>query len=155
MHSRPRALWAAIALAFLPAAQAMAEEPPARASPATDTPDAATVVQEYFSLVRARDTGIYRLFHPDAVLNGLGMQTRGREAIRDFYARAIATGSPQPRLAGPLLVGEGRVAAEIFIDLASGQTLHVVDLFVVEEGLIRSLTYFLASEPPSSPAPRN
>lgn len=111
-------------------------------------PDATEVVHAYFSHMRARDPEVYRLFHPDAVLNGLGMQARGREAIRDFYSRAIATGSPQPRLAGPLLVGGNRIAAEIYVDLASGQTLHVVDLFEADYGLIRSLTYFLASPPP-------
>lgn len=109
--------------------------------------DAAEVVHAYFSHVRARDLEVYQLFHPDAVLNALGIQARGREAIRDFYSRAIATGSPQPRLAGPLLVGGNRIAAEIYVDLASGQTLHVVDLFEVDQGSIRSLTYFLASEP--------
>lgn len=117
---------------------------------ASDTPDATEVVHAYFSHVRARDPEVYRLFHFDAVLNGLEMQAHGQEAIRDFYRRAIATGGPQPRLAGPLLLGGKRIAAEIYVDLASGQTLHVVDLFEVDQGLIRSLTYFLASEPPSS-----
>lgn len=131
----------------------MAEETPvetAAAAAKTDTLDAAEVVHAYFARVRARDAEVYRLFHPDAVLNGLGMQTRGREAIRGFYDRAIAEGGPQPRLAGPVLRDGPRVAAELFIDLSSGETLHVVDLFVVEDGLIRSLTYFLASEPRSA-----
>lgn len=131
----------------------MAEETPVETGATAakvDTLDAAETVHAYFAKVRARDAEVYRLFHPDAVLNGLGMQTRGREAIRDFYDRAIAAGGPQPRLAGPLLRDGQRIAAEILIDLASGETLHVVDLFVVEHGLIRTLTYFLASEPAST-----
>jgi hypothetical protein len=34
--------------------------------------------------------------------------------------------------------------AEIEISLATGEVLHVVDLFVVEGDRIRSLTYFVA-----------
>lgn len=122
--------------------------------PTSTIPNAVEVVHLYLTRIRARDPEVYRLFHRDAVLNGLGLQTRGQEAIRDFYSRAMAEGGPQPRLAGPLLLeGQRRIAAEIYIDLANGQTLHVIDLFAVEQGLIRSLTYFVASEPSSSTAP--
>lgn len=38
------------------------------------------------------------------------------------------------------------MAAEILIELAGGASVHAVDLFVVEEGRIRSLTYFIANE---------
>jgi len=129
----------------------MAEQTPVESEAAATTgrSDAVEVVHAYFARIRARDAEIYRLFHPGAVLNGLGMQTRGREAIRNFYQRAIAEGGPQPRLVGSLLQDGPRIAAEIFIDLANGETLHVIDLFVVDQGLIRNLTYFLASEPRS------
>jgi len=43
-------------------------------------------------------------------------------------------------------VSGNRVAAEIRISLADGTSLHVVDLFVVDCGLIRLLTYFVADE---------
>ena len=111
--------------------------------------EAETVVREYFSRMQAGDKDVYKLFHDDAVLNGLGRRTTGREAIRQFYSRAIDEGAPQPRLAAPLLREGNRVAGEIHIGLADGATLHVMDLFEVEAGRIRSLTYFLASEPPA------
>ena len=49
-----------------------------------------------------------------------------------------------PRSAGSLLVEGSRVAAEIYIDLPNGSTIHAVDLFRIEGDRIRSLTYFLA-----------
>lgn len=109
--------------------------------------EAEKVVREYFSRMQAGDKDVYELFHDDAVLNGLGRRTTGRKAIREFYSRAIDEGAPQPRLAGPLLREGNRVAGEIHIGLADGTALHVMDLFEVEAGRIRSLTYFLASEP--------
>ena len=39
------------------------------------------------------------------------------------------------------------MAAEIYIDLSNGSTIHVMDLFLVEDGKIRSLHYFVADEP--------
>ena len=45
---------------------------------------------------------------------------------------------------GDLLVSGSRVAAEIRIQLADGTSMHVVDLFHVEDELIRTLTYFVA-----------
>ncbi len=113
----------------------------------TESNDATRVVEQYFSHMRAADISVADLFHEDAVLLGLGMRTQGREAIRTFYTQSIATGGPQPRLAAPLLSEGERVAAEVYIDLANGSTMHVVDMFRVEDGMIRSLTYFVADEP--------
>jgi hypothetical protein len=97
--------------------------------------------------MRAGDADVADLFHEDAFLLGLGRKTQGREAIRTFYTESIATGGPQPRLANPLMREGNRVAAEILIDLSDGMTAHVVDMFQVEDGMIRSLTYFVADEP--------
>ncbi len=96
--------------------------------------------------MRARDLSVVELFHEDASLFGLGEQRRGRAAILDFYTDVINRAGPLPRQAGPLLAGGSRIAAEIYIDLPSGVTIHAVDLFQVEGGLIRSLTYFIASD---------
>lgn len=116
---------------------------------AMQTSDAATaVVERYFALMRNGDISVVDLFHPDAVLLGLGMRTTGSEAIRKFYTESIAAGSPQPRSAGPLLSDGSRVAAEIHIGLSDGSSLHVIDLFRVKDGRIQSLNYFLADEPP-------
>ena len=105
------------------------------------------VVEAYFARMREHDLEVVKLFHDDAVLLGLGMRVTGHEAIREFYERAIAGGGPQPRPAGPLLSDGRRVAAEIHIDLSNGTTLHVVDMFHIENGRIRMLNYFTAEEP--------
>ena len=107
--------------------------------------DPANVVSEYFSCMRAGDISVVDLFHEDATLVGLGTTRSGKEVIREFYQGAIERAGPSPRSAGPLLVEGSRVAAEILIDLAGGQVIHAMDLFVVEEGRIRSLTYFLCA----------
>ncbi len=107
--------------------------------------DPAAVVAEYFSRMRARDMAIEELFHEDAVLLGLGARTAGRAAIAQFYRDVIDRAGPVPRAAGPVLANGSRVAAEIHIDLPGGSTVHAIDLFEVDEGRIRSLTYFIAS----------
>jgi hypothetical protein len=105
------------------------------------------VVDEYFSRVRGGGISMVELFHDDAVLIGLGARREGRDAIREFYQGVVERAGPSPTLVGPLLVRASRVAAEISINLADGQVVHALDLFVVEEGLIRSLTYFLSAHP--------
>ncbi|MBK6289784.1 MAG: nuclear transport factor 2 family protein [Gammaproteobacteria bacterium] len=111
---------------------------------------AIAVVEKYFALMRNGDISVVDLFHPDALLLGLGRRTTGSEAIRKFYTESIASGSPQPRNAGPLLSDGSRVAAEIHIGLSDGSSLHVIDLFTVKDGRIQSLNYFLADEPPAN-----
>lgn len=114
--------------------------------------DPAAVVEAYFEHMRARDTRVIDLFHEDASLLGLGTRRSGREAIREFYRNVIEQAGPVPTLAGPLLASGSRVAAEIYIALPS-TTIHAMDLFVVEEGRIRSLSYFLASHADGPPQP--
>ena len=105
--------------------------------------DPTSVVSEYFSRMRAGDISVVELFDEDATLVGLGTTRGGRDAIREFYRGVIERAGPTPRAAGPLLVNGPRVAAEILIDLSDGQVVHAMDLFVVENGRILSLTYFL------------
>ena len=102
------------------------------------------VVEKYFECMRAGDLAVVEIFHDDARLIGLGTVVAGRDAIRDFYAASIAASRPHPRLVGPLLVEGGRVAAEIEISLSTSAAMHVMDLFEVDDGRIRSLTYFVA-----------
>jgi hypothetical protein len=111
------------------------------------TTEPSSVAAEYFTKIRARDISVAELFHTDATLVGLGQITSGRDAIREFYQGAIDGASPTPRSIGDLLSDGSRVAGEVMIDLADGQVIHAVDIFVVEEGLIRSLTYFLCDHP--------
>ena len=104
------------------------------------------VAGEYFSRMRARDLGVVDLFHEDAELIGLGARKCGHPAIREFYHEVIERAGPTPRQIGSFLAEGGRVAAEILIEFPGGSSIHAVDMFDVEAGLIRSLTYFIASE---------
>jgi hypothetical protein len=110
----------------------------------TMTKEAAAVVRSYFDRMRDRDLSVVDLFHEDASLVGLGGVKTGKAAIREFYEGSIQRASPSPTLVGELPVSGPRVAAEINISLSVGASIHAVDLFVVEDGLIRSLTYFIA-----------
>ena len=103
--------------------------------------------EAYFACMRNGDTGVAALFHEDARLIGLGTIVSGRPAIAQFYAKSIRNASPAPRAAGPLAAEGNRVLAEVYIDLANGVSMHVVDLFEVDDGLIRSLTYFVSDHP--------
>jgi hypothetical protein len=96
--------------------------------------------------MRARDLSVVDLFHENAELIGLGTRRCGRPAIREFYSGVIERAGPSPRTLGPFLADGDRVAAEILIELPGGSTVHAVDLFTIEKGFIRSLTYFIASE---------
>jgi hypothetical protein len=105
------------------------------------------VVDEYFARMQAGDVGVSELFHDDARLVGLGRIVEGRRAIDVFYTEAIHGARPAPRLVDDVLAAGSRVAVEIIIELDDAPPMHVMDLFVVEEGKIRSLTYFVADHP--------
>ena len=105
--------------------------------------DPAATVVEYFARMRASDPSVAELFHDDARLVGLGKVTQGRRDIVAFYRRIIETAGPTPQIVGDPLVAGSRVAVEILIELAGGATVHVIDLFEVEAGRIRTLSYFL------------
>ena len=109
--------------------------------------DPKTIVEQYFAFMRSADLGVLDLFREDAVIRGLGFRKHGREEIADFYAGIIAGARPSPSPAGPLLCDGERVVAEIDIELADGTTVHALDVFVVRDGRICSLTYFTADYP--------
>ena len=94
--------------------------------------------------MRARDIHVVDLFHDDASLVGLGGVRSGKAAMREFYEGSIQRAAPSPTLIGELLGSGPRVAAEVEISLMGGSSVHAVDVFLVEAGLIRSLTYFIA-----------
>ena len=94
------------------------------------------------------DLALVDLFHDDAVLQGLGFRKQGKPAIREFYTGILESARPSPSPAGPLLADAQRVVAEIHITIADGSIVHALDVFVVEAGKIRSLTYFTADYPP-------
>jgi len=104
------------------------------------------VAKEYFRRMQAGEP-VVQLFAEDAELIGLGSRVSGRDAIGHFYAQARRDSSPRPEVLA-LVADGGRVLAEAYIHLASGERMHVVDRFEVEGDLIRSLTYFTADYPP-------
>ncbi len=108
--------------------------------------DPESVVSEYFSRMRAGDLSVVELFHDDASLVGLGGVKSGRDAIHEFYQGVIERAGPSPSSAGPLLMDGKRVAAEIIVELPGGHSVQAVDLFVIEDGRIRSLTYYLCAK---------
>lgn len=112
-------------------------------------PSSREVVEAYFALVKAGDPAVADIFTDDAQLVGLGTVTRGRPAIREFYAESIIHGRPQPELVGDLMIDGSRVAAEIEIGLGEQLSLHVVDLFQIDGDKIASLTYFVCDHPGS------
>lgn len=101
------------------------------------------IVQEYFARMLARDRSVAELFHDDARLIGLGMVTQGKPAIVEFYSHVIESARPTPQIIEEPLAAGSRVAVEILIELDGGGSVHAIDLFVVEDGRIRSLSYFL------------
>jgi hypothetical protein len=105
------------------------------------------IVEQYFRCMRAGDLGVLELFREDAVIQGLGFRKQGRDEIADFYGAIIAGARPSPSPAGPLLCGGERVVAEIDIGLADGTIVHALDVFVVRDGRIFSLTYYTADYP--------
>jgi hypothetical protein len=106
-------------------------------------PDA--VAREYFRRMQSGEP-VAELFAEDGELIGLGARVSGREAIREFYAIARSDAAPRPELLTVVAAGD-RVLAEVYIHLANGARMHVVDGFEVRDGLIRSLTYFTADYP--------
>ena len=106
-----------------------------------------SIAREYFSRVRRGDLSVVDLFHDDAELLGLGARTRGKDSIREFYAKSIAEGGPQPSEPVTLLADATKALAEVTIELRDGSTIHAIDLFKIEEDRIRELTYFIAEHP--------
>ena len=105
--------------------------------------DPATIAQRYFEKMRAGDRSVVELFHDDAQLIGLGTVRSGRDEIEAFYRESIENAGPSPTLQGDILSAGDRAAAEIRIALGDGSEVHAVDIFVVQDGRIRSLTYFI------------
>ncbi len=111
--------------------------------------ESGSIAREYFSCMRTGDLAVLDLFHDDAVLMGLGARTTGKDAIREFYTKAIEEGGPVPGEPVTLLTSETKEVAEVIIQLRDGSTVHAVDLFEIEAGRIRKLTYFIAEHPPA------
>ena len=105
------------------------------------------VVSQYFAAMEAGDPRVADVFHHDAQLVGLGAVVSGRPAIDEFYAASITNARPAPQQLGEWLVEGTRVAVELSIGLADADAMHVMDLFEIDGGKIRRLTYFVAEHP--------
>ncbi len=108
-----------------------------------------SIAREYFSRMRNGDIGVLELFHENAVLLGLGARTSGKDAILEFYRKGIEEGGPQPSEPMTLFSDDSKVIAEVNIHLRDGSVVHAVDLFEIDDGRIRKLTYFIADHPPA------
>ena len=102
------------------------------------------VAERYFACMRESDLAVIDLFHDDAELRGLGMRRVGRDEISEFYTGIVNDARPSPSPVGRLLADENRVFAQIDISLPDGTLVHAIDVFCVEQGRIRSLTYYTA-----------
>ena len=109
--------------------------------------DPKAVAERYFSCMRAGDLAVLDLFSDDATLQGLGMRRQGRAEIEAFYSGVVAGARPSPSLSGPLLCEGNRAIAEVVIELGNGTRIPAIDVFVVEDGRIQSLTYYIADIP--------
>ena len=112
--------------------------------------DPKAVAERYFSCMKAGDLAVLDLFSDEAVLQGLGMRRQGRSEIEAFYSGIISGARPSPSPAGPMLSEGDRVIAEVVIELENGTRIPAIDVFVVEDGRIQSLTYYIADIPPSN-----
>ena len=110
--------------------------------------DPKAVAERYFSYMQAGDLAVLDLFSDEATLQGLGMRRQGRAEIEAFYSGIIAGARPSPSPAGPLLCEGNRAIAEVVIELGNGTRISAIDVFVVEDGRIQSLTYYIADIPP-------
>lgn len=103
------------------------------------------IALEYFRRMQSGEP-VAELFTDDAELLGLGARVVGRDAIAAFYAAARSDASPRPEPLTVLARGD-RVLAEMYIHMANGTRMHVVDGFEIRGDRIRSLTYFVADYP--------
>lgn len=110
-------------------------------------PTPESIAREYFARMRAQDPDVAELFEEDACLLGLGSRVRGKPAIRDFYAGAMRASRPTPSEPVTVFAQGNRVFAEIHIQMSDAAPIHAIDVFEVEAGRIRSLTYFIADYP--------
>lgn len=95
------------------------------------------IVHAVFARVRATDPSVAQLYAPDAVLDhGDGVHS-GREQIDAFY-RGVFLRRPQPQVEA-LFVNLPTVAALLRVETGDGSVNQVVDVFQVEDGLIRAM----------------
>jgi hypothetical protein len=98
-------------------------------------------VREVFVRVCNGDLRVADLYADDGVIvYGDGARAEGRDAIRAFYARAIAGIRPQPQVETILEAPPMYVA---LVDVPGTDVHHrALDLFEVDEGGIRRLEIF-------------
>jgi len=98
-------------------------------------------VREVFARVRSGDLSVADLYAEDAVVvYADGARVEGRDAIREFYKRAIDGIRPEPVVEAVLEAPPLFVA---LVEVPSADVYHrALDLFEVDEGGIRRLEIY-------------
>jgi ketosteroid isomerase-like protein len=105
------------------------------------------VVRSVFERVHASDPAVGDLYAEDAVrIDQHGQRYEGRPAIREFYTSIFPTSEPHPKLEA-MFVNLPLVGALLRLPGRPGSAGLYLDLFQVEDGLIRSLWVMFKSTP--------
>jgi ketosteroid isomerase-like protein len=97
------------------------------------------VVRSVFERVHASDPSVGDLYAEDALrIDQHGQRFAGRAAITEFYKSIFPTSAPHPTLEA-LFVNLPVVGALLRLPGRDGNTGLYLDMFEVEDGLIRSL----------------
>jgi hypothetical protein len=97
------------------------------------------IVRSVFERVHASDPAVGDLYAEDAVrIDQYGQRYEGRAAIREFYTSIFPTSEPHPALEA-MFVNPPFVGALLRLPGRQDNEGFYLDLFEVEDGLIRSL----------------
>ncbi len=105
-------------------------------------------IDRYIAFMNAADAdSIAELYTEDATLEDpVGTEPlRGREAVRDFYARSV--GNVTLELTGSPRIAAGQVAFPIHARIGGTEILEIIDVMVFnDDGLITSMRAFWSSD---------
>ena len=101
--------------------------------------DDTLLVKEFFDRVHAGDLSVCELYAPDGMrIDHEGREFRGRESIRGVYAGMFPLPPTHPEVAA-LHRNPPFLAAVMRFPGRSGEGSQYIDLFEIEDGLIRTL----------------
>jgi hypothetical protein len=101
--------------------------------------DDISLVNEFFDRVHAGDLTVCEMYAPDGIrVDHEGREFRGRDSIRQVYAGMFPLPATHPEVAA-LLRNPPFLAAVMQWPGRSGEGSQYIDLFEIEDGLIRAL----------------
>ena len=104
------------------------------------------LVRQVFERVHASDPSIVELFHEDAVRHGQdGRSQHGRAAIGAFYQSLFPTSPPYPEI-DQVFIQLPYVGVLLRLPENEAGLRHVIDLFEVEDGAIRTLRVLMEAD---------